>query len=384
MKTCPQCGQQLRPDQLLCQCGLPVGAPQPDLGDLGQVKIGMPSLDLDRTRMPAFDLSFPGSKGISLPGFDISQPETNLDLRTRQNVRGRPFRVVLAIGGREGVAVRLKSPMAVASLASRDFLVLDLGDGNGALRIQQFDSEGGLRRVLHRSDGTSQAETALIPVALTVDGQAHMFVSDMDSSAIKEYDSEGAWVASYGQEGMSEGEMNSPRGIAADTAGSIYVADSGNNRIVCWSEGKQQLVAGINRLDEEQGWLQSGDGPGEFDDPQGLALGDDGYIFVADTNNHRIQILDAAGRFVRAFGTEGEEKGQLSYPSHARAGRDGAIYVADLGGRRLQKFSSNGESAYEIVLPVDMGAISDFAVDADGRILLAFRTNDVVAGIEVE
>jgi len=383
MRTCSECGLELKPEQLLCQCGAGVGGVRPELGNFHKINVGL-NFDIKKAKMPSLGLALPGSKSVSPPNFEIVHTSTaHIDLRTADERRGRSFKLIFGIGGSEQAAVKLSCPLAVVCLPAGDFLVLDLGDEGGSFRIQQFSPEGDLRKIVRKSRAAGPDEVR-VPAAMAVDVRSHLFVSDMDGGCVREYASDGSWLMSYGREGLAEGEMSAPQGIVVDAEGSIYVADSGNNRVVRWSGGRQHLFAGINRLDKDEGWLLAGEGRGEFDYPQGLALGPGGHVLVADTNNHRIQVLDTLGGFVQAIGSEGEKPGHFSYPSHVRVAPDGRIFVADLNGRRIQAFDENAGFVYEIVLPDDLGALSDFDVDRGGHLLLALRSRNAVLGIEVE
>ena len=384
MRSCESCGKSLRPEQFICECGAAAGVAQPEIGNFGEIDMKVPKLDLGKAELRSLDLSFAGAKGGSLPSFDLkSMADANIDLRTRQGSRGRPYRIEFAIGGAEADSVRLCRPAAVACLPNRDLLVLDFKNEESGVRIQRFDADGGLRKVVTQQGKDSSEGSIAVPAALAIDFREHIFVSDMDGGCVKEFGADGAFLSSHGRAGTGEGELDTPRALVVDAKGNLYIADSGNNRITRWLEYNQDLVVGINRLDEAYGWLQAGDGPGEFDDPQGLALGSSGHIFVADTNNHRIQKLDSLGQYVSSFGSEGEEAGKLSYPNHVRLGPGDEILVADLGGRRLQRFDDDGNFSYEIALPEDAGALTDFAVDSQGRIVIALPSRHLVIAMEV-
>lgn len=74
----------------------------------------------------------------------------------------------------------------------------------------------------------------------------------------------------------------------------------------------------------------------------GLAVGTNGYLFVADTANHRIQVLDSNGTFLYKWGTSGSANGQFSYPSAIAIGTNELVYVADRGNNRIQVFGQDG------------------------------------------
>ncbi|TMC60863.1 MAG: TIGR03663 family protein [Chloroflexi bacterium] len=86
----------------------------------------------------------------------------------------------------------------------------------------------------------------------------------------------------------------------------------------------------------------SGKDNGQFVAPKGLSVAATGSLFVADTNNHRIQLFDASGKFVMAFGSQGNGPGQFQEPWDVATGPDGSIYVADTWNHRIQKFDARG------------------------------------------
>ena len=138
--------------------------------------------------------------------------------------------------------------------------------------------------------------------------------------------------------GSGPGQFLSPRNLAIDKEGNIYVADSGNNRIQKLSPEGQFL----------RQWGSSGVAPGQFNDPWGIAVDEKGNVYVADTWNHRIQKFDSEGNFLTSWGyfvnTEGklEQPGGFWGPRAIAIDSEGNLYVADTGNKRIQKFSPEG------------------------------------------
>ena len=92
----------------------------------------------------------------------------------------------------------------------------------------------------------------------------------------------------------------------------------------------------------------SGQGPGEFVYPLSMDRAPDGRIYVLDAGNARIQTFDEAGRFITGWGTKGDSDDQFDFGSGRKStdlsgsiavDDDGFIYVADVGNRRIQKFA---------------------------------------------
>jgi DNA-binding beta-propeller fold protein YncE len=87
-------------------------------------------------------------------------------------------------------------------------------------------------------------------------------------------------------------------------------------------------------------WGTEGSGEGEFNTPGGIAIASDGSVYVADTNNHRIQKFTSEGVFVSKWGTEGSGDGELQAPNDVAVASDGSVYVADSKNNRIQKFAA--------------------------------------------
>lgn len=126
-----------------------------------------------------------------------------------------------------------------------------------------------------------------------------------------------------------DGELIHPNGVAVDKEGYIYVADWGNNRVQKFSQdGKFVAAFGC-----------AGKKPGQFNCLTGMEINNDGKLFVGDFMNGRVQVVDAdfenfacsgtEGGFenVACFGTEG--KGKLNQPEDIAFDSDGKIYVTD-------------------------------------------------------
>lgn len=115
-----------------------------------------------------------------------------------------------------------------------------------------------------------------------------------------------------------------PEGIAGDSSGNIYVADTGNNRMRKYNSS---LVHQLN-------WGNAGSGEGQFNAPKGVAVDSADRVYVCDSGNNRIQVFSNAGTYLGKFGIGGSGNDQFSAPNDISIyGTD--IVVNDAGNSRL-------------------------------------------------
>jgi len=149
-------------------------------------------------------------------------------------------------------------------------------------------------------------------------------------------------VFSMGSTGNGEGQFNKPRNLAVAADGSIYVADSGNNRIIHLSaDGKTLNTWGTTGDASKEGGAPGG----TFNEPWSVAVGTDGSIFVADTWNHRIQKFTADGKFLKMWGYFGQAEKPDGFwgPRGLAVDKKGNVYVTDTGNKRVVVFTSEGD-----------------------------------------
>lgn len=135
-----------------------------------------------------------------------------------------------------------------------------------------------------------------------------------------------------GSQGVGAGQFNVPTGLAVDTSGILFVADSYNHRLQRITPG-----GGVSPIGGR------GNGRGQFLSPQGVATDARQAFYIVEQGNHRVQKYSANGVLELIFGRPGRGRGELRGPMGiAVAPGTGDIYVADTGNRRVQRFDRDG------------------------------------------
>jgi DNA-binding beta-propeller fold protein YncE len=214
------------------------------------------------------------------------------------------------------------------------------------------------------------------PSGLALDtGSNLLYVADTDNDRIQIIDVNGncdsddneylandiCFVDEFGAKGTGDGEFDTPTALVLDTENDLlYVADSGNDRIQIIDvngncSASAELADDVCFVDE---FGTNGNGDGEFSLPSGLALNTStDYLYVADTNNDRIQIIDVNGNcdsddneylandicFVDEFGGQGNGEGEFDLPSGLALHTDNdMLYVADTDNNQIQIINVDG------------------------------------------
>ncbi|MEW6606183.1 MAG: 6-bladed beta-propeller, partial [bacterium] len=224
-----------------------------------------------------------------------------------------------------------------------------------------------------KGKGPPDAEL-LYPYGVAVSYDGSIYVADTGNDKIKKYDENGKFLYSFGQEGTGDGQFRSPQGIAVDKRGNIFVVDTGNDRV-------QHLYDDRNSIS----FMKCFTGNPQFYYPRDIELDKDSNLYVLDSGNDRVLKFDSSFNPVNSFdgdnilGSEGSETTQFSEPYGLTLDKDGNIYVADMRNQRISifdkdgnfihKFGIQGRKIGEFLDPVDV------AVDSDGNIWVADKYN---------
>lgn len=133
--------------------------------------------------------------------------------------------------------------------------------------------------------------------------------------------------------GTKPGEFSQPFGVAVDAEGFVYVTDAGNHRVQKFNRDGSFMLQ----------WGKKGNGSGEFIKPTGIAIGPDGTVYVSDYFADTIQRFTQEGQFLGRWGRSDGELGAFDSPSGVAVDQEGMVYVVDEYHFRIQAFTEDGK-----------------------------------------
>jgi alpha-tubulin suppressor-like RCC1 family protein len=186
------------------------------------------------------------------------------------------------------------------------------------------------------------------------------------------------YLSSFGERGSAAGQFIGPYGVAADSAGNIWIAEHWSNRIDEFSpEGEFKLTFGwgVNkngtaRLElctrECQAGLE-GSGAGELKVPSGVAVAN-GKIWVADSENSRVEEYTTSGEYVTQVTT-------LANPTGVAVDASGNVWVTSYSYGTAQEFSVSGSEVKEVTrFSTPFGGLEGIAIDPRGNVWVSSAT----------
>lgn len=186
----------------------------------------------------------------------------------------------------------------------------------GSSKIYMFNSKGNFLKVFE-----TKVKLASPGVLLFQEGK--LYVSDQLLHKVMVFDTRGNLLRSYGSEGHQKGQLYFPHGLMVDQKGSVYVADSGNDRIQAFkADGTAVEVIG-----------------GQIATPRGMVGDENGNLWVVEGLANKLPVLKTDGTLVTVFGEQGREYGQLALPNGVYIDQNNRVYVTEFGNSRVSVFT---------------------------------------------
>ena len=314
---------------------------------------------------------------------------------------------------RNAIVSSLDSPSAVAVNSVGEIYITDTGNQ----RVRAVVSAGERRpKILVTVAGNGEARfsgesasatnaTLHFPSDVAIDSNRNVFFSDTENHRIRRVARVSGIITTVVGNGVAgsrgvggrgtNAHIHSPEGLAFDSQGDLYLADTGNHRVLKWDPGSGNLT------------LVAGDGHARFrgenvdpkeaslNRPAAIAIDANDYLYIADTENNRIRVIHLDTNRILTFAGQGQagfdgdgsaaRRARLNKPEGVAVDPDGNIVIADTGNRRIRRvdaatdtistiggdgrrgFAGDGGPALEASLVVPRRV----AVDHDGNVLIS-------------
>jgi RHS repeat-associated protein len=323
--------------------------------------------------------------GLNLTHSFFYEPKTGSITETRMPAAGAPGEELgdsftFQFGKAGTGSGQLKEPQGIAVTTKGDEYVLDTGNH----RVEEFNTKG----TLVRTFGTEQLKE---PRGIALGPEGAVWVANTGDNAIDKFSSEGSYETA-----VSEG-LKAPQGLTVNSEGNLWVANTGDNKITKVKYNKE-----TNEYFTSGSFGTEGTGDTQFKEPQDIAIGAEGNLYIADTANNRIEELSSSGTFIRTWGwgvsngkaeyeicttackagIAGSGTKQLNAPHGIATDSSGGVWVADTGNNRIEGFGPTGtylemfgkEGTTEGKLKAPKGV----AIDAEGNAWIADTANSNV------
>jgi DNA-binding beta-propeller fold protein YncE len=252
--------------------------------------------------------------------------------------------------------------------------------------------------------GTATLRNLSSPSGVAVDASGNVYIADSSNNIVAKVTPAGALSIVVGTSGVSgtpsagtasNSKLSSPKGVAVDANGNLYIADSGNNRIEKVTGGQLSFVAGTGVSGTPSAGAATSS---NLHSPSGVAVDAWGNVYIADTGNSAVEKVTGGQLSIIAGngGWDGPTEGLaiasgLADPSGVAVDAWGNVYIADTSNHVVEKVSpagqlsiiagnsaSSGTPTAGAATSSKLGSIRGVAADADGNVYISDITNGTI------
>ncbi len=203
-------------------------------------------------------------------------------------------------------------------------------------RVQKFTANGKFLKQWGIFGQGETPESFYGPRGLAVDSEGRVYVTDTGNKRIVVFDANGIFITQFGTAGFDPGQFDEPVGIAVDKNGTVYVADTWNQRVQTFIP--IESPDGLSFIPDKQwdvyGWFGQ-----SLDNKPFIAVNDDLHVFITDPDGYRVMEFDNDGTLIRLWGDFGETNTGFGLASGIALDQDGHVWVSDSVYNRLMRFT---------------------------------------------
>jgi predicted membrane-bound mannosyltransferase/DNA-binding beta-propeller fold protein YncE len=199
-------------------------------------------------------------------------------------------------------------------------------------QIQHLDMDGTLLNRWgifgeHTAPGNVGQSEFYGPRGIAIAPTGNVYVADTGNKRVQVFDPQGKFSFLWGGGGSLSGYLEEPVGIAIGPDSEVYVADTWNRRVQVFTSGGAYLrewpIEGWDASRSEDKYHLAAE------EKPYLAIDSNGFVYVTDPSNFRVLVFDSEGNYVLSFGKQGTDAGSFLLPTGIAVAQDGTIYVAD-------------------------------------------------------
>lgn len=206
-------------------------------------------------------------------------------------------------------------------------------------RVQKFTEDGQPVKMWGQygqplPDDPATKDSFWGPRGIAVDSQGRVYIADTGNKRIVVFDSDGNYISEFGSAGFDPGQFDEPVGVAVSNDGTVYVTDTWNQRIQSFIPSQDGTVFLPSMQWDVNAWFGQ-----SLDNKPFIAVGPNGDVFITDPEGFRIVQFTSTGQFVRTWGDYGVNADEIGLAAGVTVDPLGNVWVSDAGNNRIMKFS---------------------------------------------
>ena len=255
--------------------------------------------------------------------------------------------LIRSFGGLGNELGKLYEPRGLAVDAQGNLYVADTWNA----RVVKYDPTGkpitswgsgdqdlGDKRKATITDGSKEKNQATPlgffgPRGIAIDSAGNVYIADTGNKRIVVTDEQGTYRYQWGYAGFDLGAFNEPTNVAVDAQGNVYVADTWNGRVQVFAPDGSGHVGPVPTVT----WQVSGWKPNTYDDPS-ITASRDGTVYVSVPSRHQMLAANLRGDVLIRWGGTGTDLSSLNNPSGIAVTSDGGLWVVDRASARVLRF----------------------------------------------